>query len=285
MIDYRITFLGTAASTFSLKRNPTSILVTIRERSILLDCGEGVTSRLLRGKIDINTIDAVFISHGHNDHFVGISSFLWYNWLALRRKHSLEIIAPEYIFQDIDTLLSITHTPRDAFEFPLKRTPLVGDSDATIHPLDLGFPPPLKGEIGISFQTINTIHDPPSRAIRINIDVNDLGGEPRGEASICYTSDTAPSDNIISLAKNCDYLIHEATFLDEDMEKAIQFNHSTPSMAGSIARRAGVKHLVLVHYSNMLEGKETTILEQASREFPKEKIVVASDLDIIRGSM
>ncbi|MBN2151731.1 MAG: ribonuclease Z, partial [Candidatus Lokiarchaeota archaeon] len=86
-----------------------------------------------------------------------------------------------------------------------------------------------------------------------------------------------PTGEVASLASGCDYLVHEATMADEDEKAATRFNHSTPSGAGRIAASAGARHLVIVHYSVLLEGKEGAIAAGAKKEFPG-NVIVAKDL-------
>ncbi len=268
MTAWHLTFLGTAASAVSKDRNPTSMLLTIDGKHLLIECAEGITRRLVELGIDFRDIVAVYISHGHNDHFSGIVTFLWQNVLVSKRATPLRIIGPGYVIDNVKKMIDITGTPAGFFQFELAYEPL--DEQ------DLGAPREIPGLVAkgsITRRHARSVHDPPARAIRI--DVADARGKP--VVSLCYSSDTSPTGEVSDLATGCEYLIHEATLADEDEEAATRYNHSTPSGAGRIAASAGVKHLVIVHYSVFLEGKEGAIAAGAKKQFPGD-VIVAMDL-------
>ncbi len=266
--DWHLTFLGTAASAVSKARNPTGMLLTIDGKHLLIECAEGATRRLVELGIDIRDIVAVYISHGHNDHFSGIVTFLWQNVLVAKRTKPLHIIGPGYVIENLKKMIDITGTPAGFFPFELAFEPL--DEQQLGAPLEIAG---LAASGRVTRCHARSVHDPPARAIRI--DVADAKGT--AVVSLCYSSDTSPTGEVASLASGCDYLIHEATMLDEDEETATRINHSTPSGAGRIAKEAGAKHLVIVHYSVFLEGKEGTIAAEARKTFAGD-VIVARDL-------
>lgn len=98
---------------------------------------------------------------------------------------------------------------------------------------------------------------------------------PRPGRKIVYTGDTRPSEKIVRLAEGADVLIHEATFADDLLERAMEEGHSTVSQAAEIARKAGVKLLVLTHISSRYEDPKI-LLEQAREVFPN--AYIAEDL-------
>jgi ribonuclease Z len=268
MPNWQLTFLGTAASTVSKARNPTSMLLTIDGKHLLIECAEGTTRRLVELGIDIQNIVAVYISHSHNDHFSGIVTFLWQNVLVAKRSTPLHIIGPGYVIENVKKMIDITGTPAGFFPFELAFEPLDEQQ--------LGVPREIVGLAASGHVTRRhapSVHDPPARAIRI--DVADAKGTT--VVSLCYSSDTSPTGEVASLASGCDYLIHEATMLDEDEMTATRINHSTPSGAGRIATSAGAKHLVITHYSVSLEGKERTIAAEAKKAYAGD-VIVARDL-------
>ncbi|NMC08155.1 MAG: MBL fold metallo-hydrolase [Candidatus Lokiarchaeota archaeon] len=267
MTNWRLAFLGTAASAVSKARNPTGMLLTVDGKHMLIECGEGTTRRLIEQDTDIRDIVAVYISHGHNDHFSGIVTFLWENVLVARRTAPLRIIAPGYVIDGIKRMIDLAGTPAGFFEFELVFEPV--DEQQIGRPLEIpGFPASSR----VIRSHARAVHDPPARAIRIDVS-NVLGA---GVLSACYSSDTSPSSDVANLAKGCDYLIHEATVLDEDEAHATRVNHSTPSGAGRMATIAGAAHLVIVHYSVFLEGKEPAIAAQARKTFTG-NVIVAKD--------
>lgn len=243
--------------------------------NMILDCPEGTTRRLLESDVDVRDVSHVFISHGHLDHLAGIAGFIWQNWIAAGREGPVEILAAPYVLERVRGLLELGSTPPGVIRFPVIETPLNVDGPAS--PVALGVPFPPRGACVVRFTHARGVHDPEPRALRVDVS---RGGARR--FSFCYSADTAPCEAIVALASGCDLLIHEATFLDEEEPRATRFNHSTPSGAASVATRAGVKELALVHYSNTLEGREDELQRQASLSFPG-KVIVARDGLVLSG--
>lgn len=100
-------------------------------------------------------------------------------------------------------------------------------------------------------------------------------GSPRPGRKIVYSGDTGPSETVVELARGADLLIHECTFDDEMLEWAVEERHSTASQAAEIARKAGVRKLVLTHVSARYSDA-LILVEQARRIFPD--VLVAEDL-------
>jgi len=92
-------------------------------------------------------------------------------------------------------------------------------------------------------------------------------GPPRRGRKIVYTGDTLPSERVVEAARDADVLIHEATADTPLEEKANRYGHSTGRQAAEIAKRAGVRILILTHYSPRYEDA-APILEDAKAVFP-----------------
>lgn len=266
----KLVFLGTAASCFSEGRNPTSLLLSVDGKHLLMDCGDSTTRRLIDFGIDLLDVEGVYLSHGHADHCSGIVAFLWQQWLACERTTPLAILAQPYLLEKIDTLLELYHTPRGAFQYEMTRIPLEGGGGAPVN-----LPWLSSGNVSCSFNTARTVHSPGCTAIRLDFQA---GGSK--QVSLVYASDTAPSNDIAAFSRDATVLVHESTFLDDQEPLATSYNHSTPSGAARVANRAGAKKLVLVHYSVKLEGRENELEAQASSSF-KGDVMVAKDGDEI----
>ncbi|MGH3049449.1 MAG: MBL fold metallo-hydrolase, partial [Gaiellaceae bacterium] len=102
-------------------------------------------------------------------------------------------------------------------------------------------------------------------------------GEARPGRRIVIPGDTAPVDTVRVLAEGADVLVHEATFADEDRERAADTRHSTARQAAELARDAGVRLLALTHISPRYFGPE--LVREARELFPE--TVAPRDFDIV----
>jgi ribonuclease Z len=110
-----------------------------------------------------------------------------------------------------------------------------------------------------------------------NVQPGDVLGPPRPGRKLVITGDTAPSQEIVEAAWGADVLITEATFADEERERAAETRHQTASQAADVARRAEVGLLALTHLSTRYFGPE--IAEEARAIFPD--TVVPRDFDVV----
>jgi ribonuclease Z len=246
VIFLRVTFIGTAGSMITKTRTNSAILI---DEDLLIDCGEGTTQKLLSILGDLSKIDNILISHGHADHIIGLVSLLWAMWLD-RRVKELTITGPEYIENQVTSLLRLVYTPLERLTFKI---------NYNVNPSFLE---------NVSIKT--TVHKPMNYAYRIE----------RVGKSICYTGDTGPFEDLAELAVDCDLLIHETAFPDELSDLAHTLNHSTPSDAGLLACKANVKILALVHWPGIFEGNESLLIDQATKTF-KGQVILAKDLDVL----
>ncbi|MFX0071834.1 MAG: MBL fold metallo-hydrolase [Candidatus Hermodarchaeota archaeon] len=246
----KITFIGTAGSFLTADRSYPSILIN---QDLLLDCGEGTTQKLLKiGAININRI---LLTHLHNDHFVGIFSLLWYYWLTGRKK-DLEIIGPPHTKDTINKILDLINTPKGMrTHFEIDFFELEDTSE---------------------FQTINRDYN--INAARVDHSI--LGFSYRIERdgkSVCYSGDTAPSENLIKLAKNCDFLIFESTFPSEFKKVAHKYGHSTPYDLAQLARESNCGQVAMVHIASTYIHQIEKFRSQAEIELNK-TIIIPEDL-------
>lgn len=242
----KVTLIGSGGSAISPDRCLPAILV---DSDVLLDCGEGTTQSLLKRLGSLNSLKLLFISHLHGDHISGIISLIWAMWLRDRRTESITIIGPEKTKDTVMTLLKTVNTPFSDVTVPLEFKELTpGDS------------------YGGQVTTTRSAHVPTCISYRFE----------RDGVSFCYTGDTAPSKDVAKLASGCKLLIHDSAFPDEMADKAKKSNHSTSGEAAAIAKEAGVDVLVLFHWSNVNEGKEQILINQAKKVFTK-KVILARD--------
>ncbi len=252
----KITFIGTVGSALTKELTYSSILI---DDSLLLDCGEGTTQKLISLNC-INSIENICLTHLHNDHFLGIFSMLWYYWIISQRKNALKIIGPPNTDSTITSILKLINTPDDAIKFDLKFEILRNTDKIQIFKL-----------LNYNIKSIRVVHTPIAFAYRIE-NIN-------SKKSICYVGDSSSCENIINLAKKCDVLICESTFPDEYKKFAHKYGHCTPSDAAEIANQAEIKTLILTHISAVFQNEKdlNRIKNQAENKF-KNKIIIAKDL-------
>jgi len=294
----RITFVGTGGSTPTPNRNPSAIAVNREGELMLFDCGEGAQQQMMRAKTGMK-IKAIFITHFHADHVLGIPGLL--QTMALQgRETALEIYGPRYVDKFLYHLLSLGYLGKGFEVRAIELRP--GDvvrkagyeirAIKTVHnvvsigyvleedmrpgrfnrerALELGIKP---GPLFSKLQSGHTICVD-GREIR----PEQILGPPRPGRKIVYTGDTRPCESVIEASKDADVLIHDGTLSEETKDYAIDYMHSTALEAAEVAQKAVVKKLVLTHISarySDLEGA-MKLEEEARRVFKNTE--VARDL-------
>jgi ribonuclease BN (tRNA processing enzyme) len=206
--------------------------------SILFDIGPGSLRNLRISNVDSNNIRSLFISHTHADHIADLIPFLWAIQIDGRRE-GLTVYGPPGFKEIFHKLIECTYTPPTFFQFPLSV-------------LELNF-----GDKVGNVSTCATNHSIPTLAFRVDSDAR----------SFCYSADTTYSSAIVRLAENADMLLHEATFLEDQVAIADLTRHSTATTAGQVAREAGAKRLVLFHVPPPNEAREREFSAEASTAY------------------
>ena len=101
------------------------------------------------------------------------------------------------------------------------------------------------------------------------VEASELVGPPRPGRTVVITGDTRPCDSTAEAARDADLLVHEATFGDEEAERAVETGHSTAREAGALARRAECRRLLLTHFSARYSRDAAELETQAQAEFPE----------------
>ena len=224
----RLTVLGSGTGTPNPDRAATSILLDVAGYHLMLDCGPAALRNLTLAGVDHRSLDAVFISHFHLDHTLDLWAFFYAAaYPDFTRPRPVQIFAPRG-FERLHQALLAAYGPELAPPAEAVQTVIV---DPT-RPWQ-GFEPPHLPHLAIS--TSPVAHRPESIAYRLET----------GGLSLVYAGDTGWSEELIGLAQGVDWLILEATRPDTDPAQG----HLTPTQAGRLARRAGVKRLLLNHLS------------------------------------
>ncbi|SDJ08229.1 MBL fold metallo-hydrolase [Alteribacillus bidgolensis] len=282
MIDWKVTMLGTGSPRPDVERSAPSQVIHFGDLPVLIDCGEGTTAQLQRAGIPPQSITTLFITHLHSDHILGYGQFLLGGWGLGRRK--LRVIGPKGMKHYHETMLSLFKDDID-YRVELGRSPKGVREEVEIIEIDEPGEIDLKiDDLPVRVYTAEMIHNVPTYALRFE-------GE---DHVIVHSGDTAPTENIVELAKDADILIQDACLAVNETYKNItdpelqeiwdnlQKEHCTPQQAADIAERGGVKKLVLTHFLPNID--EERAYREAAAEF-KGETIVAKDLQTINTAL
>ena len=301
-MSFKLTVLGCGSAIPTLKSNPTSQLLNINERFLLIDCGEGSQVQLRKYKINFQRINHIFISHLHGDHYFGLIGLLTSMHLLGRNK-DLHIYAHEQLKSIINLQLQASNT---VLRFPLFFHDISLDSDEIIfendsfsveniildHTINCSgfifkekkFKRKLKKNVvekyNIPYNQIDAIKN---GADWINnngqiIKNSDITLNDRLPYKYSFCTDTRFKNDICRKIKDSNLLYHEVTFSKDLKERADQTGHSTSFEAASIANSAGAKNLLIGHFSKRY--KDTSILLEETKHKFTNTIKAESGLEI-----
>lgn len=284
----RLTFLGTSAAAPTLHRNVTGVAVKADADLLLFDCGEGSQRQMIRYGTGFS-VDAVFFTHFHADHYLGIIGFL--RTLGMGgREEPLKLYGPLSAKRVLDAAI---HLGVERLAFPVDIVELKGGdvvarsgyrvraikADHRVNALGysieeegrpgrfdveaarrLGVPfGPLFGQLQKGHPV--TLHD------GTVVEPSQVLGEARAGRKLVLSGDTRPCPAIRDAARDADLLVHEATFGDDEQARAHETKHSTAREAGRVAQEALARRLVLTHFSSRHDVDPRPLLEQARQEF------------------
>lgn len=299
----KITILGCYSATPRTITNPTSQVLELNNQMFLIDCGEGTQVQLRKHKIKFSRIDRIFISHLHGDHFFGLIGLIS-TFSLLNRQNDLHIYGPKGI-KDIILLqikLSKSYTGYNLYfhELESETSELIYEDDkvaVTTIPLKhrvytngfLFSEKPGPRRINIEAAKERNIEVCYFNKLKQGSDLTQEDGsvirnaevtyDPLPVESYAFCSDTLYNEEIIPLIKEVDVLYHESTFLEQDIEKCIPTGHSSAKQAALVALKAGVKNLVLGHYSTRYSNIEL-FREEAETVF--KPVILADDGKVLK---
>jgi ribonuclease Z len=296
-VDLDLVFFGTSASVPTAQRAPSAILLRRGGDRLLVDCAEGTQRQMLRSAIGLIELREIFLTHYHADHYLGLPGML--KTFALRgRELPLTVYGPpglgdlfaalRRIFGKLTYHLELVQLePGDvlargdyvlttflvghvvsALGYALVEQPRPGRFDVAAADA-LGVEPRARGLL----QRGESVTLGEGRVVT----PDEVLGPPRDGRKVVIAGDTAPAPSVVEAARGADVLVHEATFLDEERERAQETAHSTALEAAAVAREADVALLVLTHLSNRYFGPE--LAREARTIFPD--TVVPKDFDVV----
>jgi ribonuclease Z len=297
MLPFNLTILGCSSATPTSERNPTAQLLSHGDKLFLIDCGEGTQVSLRKMHIHFQRIRHIFISHLHGDHFYGLIGLISSMHLLGRTK-TLHIYGPPMLKEILDLQL---HASLTTLLYPLEFHPtqvekteiLFEDEHMIVSSFSMLHRIPTTGflfqekpyERRIRKDVIGLLKIPVHLIPRIKAgnDYVAVDGTVHPNQSItmdsplprCYAfcSDTAYFEDIIPIFQGANLLYHETTFMNDRVANAADKFHSTTGQAATIAMKAGVKKLLIGHYSARYEDLQP-LLDEARAVFPETELAV-----------
>ena len=264
---------------------------------MLFDCGEGTQRQMMRYGVSFALSD-IFFTHFHADHVIGVIGLmrtmalqgraevlrLWGPKGAERHLKRAEQFGVDRVtfpveIRELDAgerlkrheysivAFDVEHGPGPAFGYALVEDDRKGRFDPD-RARAMGVPEgPMWGRIHRG----DAVTLPDGRVIQ----PSELVGPRRAGRTVVMTGDTRPCDGTARAAQNADLLVHEATFGDEEAERAVETGHSTAREAAQLAKRAGCRRLLLTHFSARYSRDPGELEAQTRSEFPD--VTIAKD--------
>lgn len=290
-----VTILGNNSALPAFDRHPTSQIVTLDDQLFMVDCGEGTQLQLSRYRIRWGRINHIFISHLHGDHYFGLPGFL--NSISLlNRENDLHLYGPAEIMPILDLQFAAANS-KLAYNLhfhPLKEEGIILKTErvqvscfATKHRIPcFGFkfeqvkpPRRLNPEKAISYEIPANFYErlkwgedyTNKKGVVIKNElVTDKGIAPK---SYAFCADTVYDEELIDKVRGVDLLYHETTYLKDLEERAAARFHTTTTQAATIALKAGVKKLLIGHFSSKYD-KLDIFEEEAKEVFPNTSLAI-----------
>lgn len=273
-----VTILGNNSAVPAFDRHPTSQVVTLNGDNFLVDCGEGTQIQMINYKIRRSRISHIFISHLHGDHYFGLVGLL-NSFSLLSHQQELHVFGPSPLKEIIEIQLNVAET---RLCYPLHFHTISGAATLIDNEkIEIKcFPTQHRIECyGFSFREKRK----PRRLIIESVKQNNIplhfyeklrdgedfittAGEviknewltekaPSGK-SYAFCADTRYNESMIEHIRGIDMIYHETTYLDALRERAEERFHSTTRQAALIAQKAGVKKLLIGHFSSKYDTLE-----------------------------
>jgi ribonuclease Z len=296
-----LTFLGTSAARPTVERNVSSVAVVREGETLLFECGEGTQRQMMRYGVSFALAD-IFFTHYHADHFLGVIGLI--RTLGLQgRTDPLHLYGPtggkRILSKAVELGVERAPFPIEVHELDAGAKLCRAQYDIEVVAADHGkgavafalrehtrlgrFDPDRAKSLGIPEGPLwGRIHkgeaieiEAQGRSGRRVVQPSELVGPPRPGRLVVLSGDTRPSPSIVKAAMDADVLVHEATFGEEEKDRARETGHSTAVEAAQVALAARAKKLVLTHLSARYSTSGEILLKEAQQVF--EATVVARD--------
>lgn len=293
----RIVPFGISSGRPTADRNVSGLGLDVGPSWILVDCGEGTQQQIMRSPLKISRIEAVLLTHLHGDHVLGLPGLLATMGME-GRTAPLTLVGPVGMWSWIEAMLAL---PILGLDFPVEVFEL--DGTTTGSPANLG------SIAGLTVTALPLRHRVPSfgfrfaepvrpgrvdadRAAQLGLFGPELGrlqrgetvrgiapeqiiGPPRAGRVATVLGDTMYAETSVELARGADILVHECTYAAESHDLCERWTHSCSADAARVAVEAGVRHLVINHFSSRyLDARQ--LLDEVRALVPAEVSVSAA---------
>lgn len=289
-----VTFLGTSAARPTVERNVSGLAIHREGETLLFECGEGTQRQMMRYGVSF-ALSEIFFTHFHADHFLGVIGLI--RTLGLQgRPEPLFLYGPKGAKKVLSTAmqLGVERVPfpveinevkaGDSVSGPIKRD----GYEICAFPTEHGGGPSLgyilkehtrRGRFDVEKARALGIPEGPlwgkltkGEAVQLangqTVLPSEIIGEARPGRLVGFTGDTRPCAATVDAAQGADLLIHEATFGDEERDRARDTGHSTAKEAAQVALAANAKRLVLSHVSARYSISADELAREAREVFP-----------------
>ena len=293
-MDLDVLFVGTAGSAPTARRGLPATLIRRGGDRLLIDCGEGTQRQLLRS-VGLLELHEIFLSHFHADHFLGLPGLL--KTFSLRgREEPLTIYGPPRLRALYDAMRPVMgRTGFDVRIVELEPNQELWRDGYRVAAFAVEHRVTAYGYALVEDVRPGRFDEQRARALGVTpgpdygrlqagetvvgasgeVRPEQVLGEPRRGRKVVVAGDTAPCEMTAIVAHGADLLVHEATFAEEEAERARETGHSTARGAAEIAARAEVNLLALTHVSQRYAGPE--LRDEAREVF--ENTIVPRDFD------
>ena len=291
MEKFELHILGCGSALPTTRHFATSQVVNLRDKLFMIDCGEGAQMQLRKSRLKFSRLNHIFISHLHGDHCFGLMGLIS-TFGLLGRTAELHIHSPKGLEELLAPMLNFfchTLAYKVIFhEFDTRQASVIyEDRSMTVTTIPLQHRIPCCGFLfaekarpnhiirdmidfyKVPVYELNRIKNgadyiTPEGEVIANARLTRPSDPPRLYA---YCSDTIFRREIAEQISGVDLLFHEATFAESELARAKETYHTTAAQAGRIAVEAGVRRLVIGHFSARYED-ENVLLKEASAIFP-----------------
>jgi ribonuclease Z len=295
-VDLSVTFLGTGGSVPSARRSTASVLIARGGERLLFDCGEG-TQRQMQRSLGLVQADEIYLTHFHADHVLGLPGLLK-TYDLTDREVPLVVYGPpglRELFGVLNPLVgrlgfglelvelaageAVSHDEYEVQSFEAAHSARAYGYALVEQERPGRFDPVAATAAGVqegpAFAALQRGEEVQGESGTVAPDR--VMGPSRPGRTVVLTGDTAPSPATVAAAADAELLVHDASFAEEEAQRAAETGHSTVGQAAAVAAEAHVKLLALVHISSRYHvGK---VLEEAQPVF--EPTVAPRDFDTI----